>query len=79
MANKTMVKLTSLWKNTSKNGDKYYSGYLQDSKILIFKNKSEKENSPYFDVFVCEKQDKKKKEESTDDDDDDDDDDDIPF
>jgi len=57
-----MQKLFSLWINKSDKGKKYMSGQIQDngvsfmlhpgSRILVFKNKSDSENSPAYDVFV---------------------------
>jgi hypothetical protein len=33
---KPMVKLTEVWERTSKNGNRYFSGFLGASQLLIF-------------------------------------------
>lgn len=55
-----MIKLSALWENTDKNGNPCFSGYLGDSKILVFKNghKTEPKHPDYI-VYLDEK---KKKE-----------------
>jgi len=59
----SMLEITGLWANKSKNGDTYYSGYMGKSAILIFKNNYKTEDKhPDLRMFVAEG---KKKEEST--------------
>ena len=39
------IKLTGLWKNTSKDGQTYYSGSLSPTvRVLVFKNNFKKED-----------------------------------
>ena len=40
-----LINLGGLWLNESKSGTKYFSGYLGDAKILIFKNNHKDEGS----------------------------------
>lgn len=52
-----MIKLTSLWKNKTKDGNTYLKGNIGEATILIFTNKEKKnENSPDFFMFLAEKQ-----------------------
>jgi len=59
-----MIEIAAVWENTDKNGKKYFSGNLGNSKLLILQNKYKKEGSkePDYRVVVCEKP---KKEEAT--------------
>lgn len=51
-----MQRLTSLWKNTDKNGKPYMRGYFQDQIILIYPNGFKKqENDPDFIAYTAEK------------------------
>jgi hypothetical protein len=51
-----MIKLTGLWSNIDKNGNLCLSGYLGDSKLLIFANTYKKEDKqPDFIVYIDEK------------------------
>jgi len=51
-----MIKLTTLWKNQTKDGQFYLSGTLGNSRILIFPNGyKQKNNDPDFIVYVAEK------------------------
>lgn len=55
--NDTMVSLGGLWLNKSKNGELYFSGYLGNAKLYIFKNKKkEKENQPDYYMMLANKQ-----------------------
>jgi len=59
----SMLEITGLWANKSKNGDTYYSGYMGKSAILIFKNNYKTEDKhPDLRMFVAEG---KKREEQT--------------
>jgi len=58
-----MIKLTSLWKGTTKDGKTYFKGYLGDSQLMIFENGYKTEDKhPDYIVYVDEK--KKKETES---------------
>jgi len=53
--NSSMLEITGLWANKSKNGDTYYSGYMGKSAILIFKNNYKTEDKhPDLRMFVAE-------------------------
>lgn len=54
-----MQKLISIWKNTSKNGNIYYSGKLGEVNIIGFENVKENEKQPDIIFYVA---DEKKKE-----------------
>ena len=48
-----MIKLTGLYKATSKDGQIYLSGKTQDGvKYLVFRNKKQKDNHPDYNLFV---------------------------
>ena len=47
-----MQKLTSMWKNTSKNGTIYYSGKLGNAGIIAFENLKENEKQPDLIIYV---------------------------
>jgi len=52
--NDGMIKITSLWKNKSKSGTEYLSGYLGDSKIMVFPNGYKKEDKhPDYVVYIA--------------------------
>ena len=56
-----LVEITGLWINETQGGVKYFSGYMGNAKILIFKNKfKETEKHPDYKMYVAEN---KKKEE----------------
>ena len=59
-----MLEIAAVWENIDKNGKKYFSGNLGNSKLLILQNKYKKEGSkePDYRVVICEKP---KKEEAT--------------
>lgn len=50
------IKIMSLWKNTTKDGDTFLSGNFGNGrKVMIFKNTFKRtEKDPDFNVFVCE-------------------------
>jgi hypothetical protein len=51
-----MIKITSLWKNKTKDGGTYLSGYLGDLRLMVFPNKHKKEDKhPDFNVYVAAK------------------------
>lgn len=51
------VKLTGLWKNTSKDGKAYLSGSLGGVRVLVFPNEYKKgEKDPDFNLFVSPKE-----------------------
>jgi len=50
-----MIKLTSLYKKTSKKGLDYMTGFLgKGVKLLVFGVKTKVDNGPDYDVFVEE-------------------------
>ncbi len=50
-----MIRLTGLWLNESKSGDKYFSGNIGAAKLLIFKNtRKEADNQPDYIAYVAE-------------------------
>ena len=54
---KKKIKLTSLWKNTTKNGIEMFSGFLGDTKIEIWPNGFKKEHKhPDFIIYIVEKE-----------------------
>jgi hypothetical protein len=56
------IEIASVWRNETRDGEEYWSGYLGNSKLLIFKNKYKKEDRhPDLRVYVAPKE--KKKEE----------------
>lgn len=58
-----MIKLTALWTNKDKEGKTYLSGYLGDTRLVVFTNGYKKqEKEPDWIVYV----DEKKKPESSD-------------
>lgn len=67
-----MTKVGALWMATKKDGEKYLSGRIDlpfsitlkgDERILAFKNKSENENAPIFDILIAEQQEEYKSKE----------------
>jgi uncharacterized protein (DUF736 family) len=56
------VKLTGLWKNTSKDGKTYLSGTLGAVRVLVFPNEYKRtEKDPDFSLFLSPKEDKETK------------------
>lgn len=50
-----MIKLTGLWKNTSKDGKEYWSGNLGSAKIMVFENdKKGNDKAPDYNLVVGE-------------------------
>ena len=56
-----MIKIGAVWKYEKDGGETYYSGRIDldapillsnENSILLFKNKSEHEKSPLFDVLI---------------------------
>lgn len=55
------VKLTGLWKNTSKDGKTFLSGSLGGVKVLVFPNAYKKADAdPDYNLFFAPKEDKRK-------------------
>lgn len=51
-----MIQISGLWLNESKGGEKYFTGYMGNAKILIFKNKfKEADNQPDYILYVAPK------------------------
>lgn len=59
-----MQKLTSMWKNTSKNGTIYYSGKLGNVGLIAFENLKENEKQPDLIIYVKDEIKKTQKEET---------------
>jgi len=58
-----LVKLTVLWEGNTKTGEQYFSGYLGNAKLLVFKNRfKETEKHPDWVVYVVNKISKEKQE-----------------
>jgi hypothetical protein len=47
-----MIRIAALWKNTSREGEAYLSGYLGDARLYIFKNKFKEEGTRQPD-YLC--------------------------
>ncbi|MBF0439382.1 MAG: hypothetical protein HQL93_09705 [Magnetococcales bacterium] len=55
-ARKPLVKLTGMYQNTAKNsGETYFSGFLGNSKIMLFRDKNAEEGKPGWNLCVQEK------------------------
>ena len=50
-----MVKVAGLWLNTTRDGQKYYSGTLGGLKVFLFKSKSDHPKAPTFNLFLAER------------------------
>jgi len=48
-----MIKIASVWKQTTNDGAEYYKGRLGNADLLIFHNKSTNPKSPEFDILVA--------------------------
>jgi len=48
-----LISFGGLWKNTSKSGKTYLSGYFGDAKLMIFPNKSDNEKAPDYKVYIA--------------------------
>ena len=58
-----MIEISGLWTNESKKGEKFFSGYLGNANILIFKNKfKDNEKHPDYKMYIAPK---KKEGEAT--------------
>lgn len=60
----TMIELTGLWKNTSKDGKTYLSGKLSFAKVVILPNDFKK-NSNDPDFYLCIAEGKKREDGET--------------
>lgn len=50
-----MIQLGGLWKGTDKQGNEYFSGYLGNARLIIFKNGYKKEDKhPDYVMYVDE-------------------------
>jgi len=66
--NDAMVSLGGLWLNRDKNGQIYFSGYLGNAKMFIFKNKKKtKDNQPDYYMQIANNNKDKNKSASADD------------
>jgi uncharacterized protein (DUF736 family) len=55
------LKLTGLWKNTSKDGKAYLSGSLGGVKVLVFPNEHKRdEKDPDYNLVLTPREDKEK-------------------
>lgn len=44
--NPPLVPLAKLWKRTAKSGNEYFTGFLQDARVLVFENREHDPNDP---------------------------------
>ena len=49
-----MIKLCGLWASETKDGRVYYSGRMNEAKLLIFPVRDEGDNKPAFDAYIGE-------------------------
>ncbi|MBX3516742.1 MAG: hypothetical protein KF815_07335 [Rhodospirillales bacterium] len=56
--NAPLVPLAGLYENTSKNGNRYFSGFLGKARVVMFENRDAKEGEPGWTLFVQERQEK---------------------
>ncbi len=63
-----LMKVTGLYSNVSKSGDKYLSGNLSYStKLMVFKNKfKEKDSDPDMILYICPRTHEKKDSDTAD-------------
>ena len=55
-----MIKLTGLFENTSKAGNKYFVGVLGGVKLVMLENKRrENDNDPHWTLFITERAERK--------------------
>ena len=60
------VKLTGLWKNTSKDGKTFLSGSFGAVRVLVFPNEYKKgEKDPDFNLFLSPKEEKEARPQDT--------------
>ena len=50
-----LVPLAGLYENTSKNGNRYFSGYLGKARVVMLEDKNAKEGEPGWTLFVQER------------------------
>lgn len=50
-----LVPLAGLYENTSKNGNRYFSGYLGKARVVMFEARDAKEGEPGWTLFVQER------------------------
>ncbi len=62
-----MNKIGGLWQNKSQKGETYFSGKVNDQKVVIFKNKQKQEGEKYPDWIVYESESKKEEKQEKDD------------
>ena len=55
-----MVPLAGLYENTSKNGNRYFSGYMGKARIVMFEARDAKDGEPGWTLFVQERPEKPK-------------------
>lgn len=56
------IRLTGLWKNTSKDGKPFLSGSLGGVKVLVFPNEHKKgEKDPDFNLVLAPREEREKK------------------
>jgi hypothetical protein len=56
MQDNKLIPLTGLWKNTSKNGVRYFSGVLGRAKVLLLPNKEKQaETDPDWILYLTER------------------------
>lgn len=53
-----LVPLAGLYENTSKNGNRYFSGYLGKARVVMFENREAKDGEPGWTLFVQERAEK---------------------
>lgn len=56
--NAALVPLAGLYENTSKNGNRYFSGYLGKARVVMFEARDAKEGEPGWTLFVQERPEK---------------------
>ena len=55
MSDSNREKLGVLWKKTSKKGTTYFSGVINEQRVVVFKVREKRnENSPDFEVYKSE-------------------------
>ncbi len=54
--NAPLVPLAGLYENTSKNGNRYFSGFLGKARVVMFENRDVKEGELGWTLFVQERQ-----------------------
>ena len=57
-----MIEITGLWISKTKTGEAFFSGYMGNAKVLIFKNKyKESDKHPDYKMYVTAKPKKEEK------------------